>query len=165
VTISARVGFVNATVPSGLGQISWYPRSDTTGCATPAEAGCSQLFTKFKPAGATAATSDPATAAISQGVLPLQVGDTPTHSFTPGTAAFGLQIINEFSDDSRNDTTNDVNLHACTSGCGHHMRLFPVKDAFGTAIANTWIVTIDQVALNNDFNDQVLLLTNVTPVS
>ena len=43
------------------------------------------------------------------------------------------------------------------------MRWFPVKNAAGQVVPNTYFVVNDLSGLNLDYNDNVLLLTNVKP--
>ena len=163
---------IGAWTGAGLGAFNWYPSSDASGCATQTEASCNAVLPAFKPAAATTddptadpSTINPADAEIDESVFPVQVGDTLTHAFTPGSTPFGLQIAGQFSDDSRNSDTNDVTLHDCVTECGHHMRFFPVVDATGVTVPNTWIVTIDLGGLNNDFNDDIAVVTNLAPAS
>ena len=158
---------IAAFTGSGLGALNWYPSSDATGCATQAGASCHPVLSAFKPAAATDNPNadpfqmiNPADAEIDESMLPLPVGDSPNQSFSPGSTQFGLQLGGEFSDNSRNDETNDIALDHCKVGnnCGHHMRFFPVIDANGVTVPNTWIVAIDLGGLNNDFNDDVLVV-------
>jgi len=99
-----------------------------------------------------------------QSVLPpLGDGTTPAAgTFVPTTPVFGLKVDGEFSDDTRNSTTNDV-ANGCPGPCGHHVRFFPLKDVNGVAVANTWLLVMDYNGINYDFQDNVYVVSNVTP--
>ena len=56
--------------------------------------------------------------------------------------------------------------------CGHRVRFWPVKDASGAVVPNTWLVSIDMhlaaspgVAFfsNYDYNDETYLVQNMMP--
>jgi hypothetical protein len=167
---SKPVGVTRIAAYSGFGltAFNWYPKSDATGCATPTEAGCNQVFAPFAPAASTNATVTPAEAMLGQTLLPLQIGDTAQHSFSPGAAPFGLDLgvefLPEFSDSSRNDTTGDAAINCQPiAQCGKHVRFYPIKDAGGATIPNTYLVTFDILAGNLDFNDNVYVMTNAAP--
>ena len=100
----------------------------------------------------------------SQGLLPLVAGGVRVRTFIPGSTVFGLQVTGEFSDDTRNDPTADVQLHGCApvAACGHHLRFYPLRTAAGV-IPNAYLVAVDVGGQNNDFNDNVYVVTNMTP--
>ena len=68
-----------------------------------------------------------------------------------------------------NTATTPLNLlQGNTGGGGHHFRFYPLLDANGNTVANTYIVAQDYAIAqseNSDFQDNVFLLTNVTPAS
>jgi len=95
-------------------------------------------------------------------------------TFDPGTFQFGFHIEIEFSDESLLGP-GDIEPW-CTSGmvCGHRMRFYPVKDASGAVVPNSWIVTVDMHTAadpahnvtffsNYDYNDETYLLQNMMP--
>jgi len=56
--------------------------------------------------------------------------------------------------------------------CGHRVRFWPVKDASGAVVPNTWLVSIDmhQSAApgvpffsNYDYNDETYVVQNMMP--
>jgi hypothetical protein len=81
---------------------------------------------------------------------------TGSSSFSPGSAAFGLWADRAFSDDAYN-----------TSARYHDWRFFPAKDSTGTIMAHTWIAAVDIGTIaqgkNFDYQDQVIVMTNVDP--
>ena len=81
--------------------------------------------------------------------------------FKPG-GTFGFKIDPEWSDPAKNNKSKDD----CSGGsntCGHHLRVWPAKDRAGVVIPNTYLVVMDYSGINYDFNDNVYLVTNVTP--
>jgi hypothetical protein len=96
---------------------------------------------------------------------PMTVGQTtffpPTEAESPGRV-FGFKVDNEWSDPSRNNKSKDD----CSGGlntCGHHMRFWPARDLNGVLIPNTFIMGMDFAGINYDFNDNMYLITNITP--
>jgi hypothetical protein len=93
-----------------------------------------------------------------QSVLPLDpaTGKVATASFSPA-GNFGWNLDGENSDDSKN----------VGGGGGHHVRFFPVRDANGNLVPNTWIVALDYgnetTFENYDFQDLSYLVTNMRP--
>jgi fibronectin type 3 domain-containing protein len=83
---------------------------------------------------------------------------TPTASTSNPTAAFGWNIDGEKSDDSLNAAvaTNPQDQ-------GHHVRFFPARDASGKVIPNTWLMAMDYLGINYDYQDNVYLVTNMRP--
>jgi hypothetical protein len=101
-----------------------------------------------------------------QSVLPQgSTGSVPANgSFLPPQARFGLKIDSEFSDDTLNDTTEDV-ARGCVTQCGHHLRFFPVKDFAGRTVSGAYFVVVDLSGptQNGDYNDAAYLVTNIQP--
>jgi hypothetical protein len=154
-----------------LAKFNWYAKSDANGCdPADAMAPCNLVFDAD---AATGTQSDPFNG---QGVLPAPnpgSSSAASGSFSPNATVFGLQIISELSDWTRNNPTNDITLHACDSSnpgdpatqlahCGQHMRFFQVKTADGV-VPNTYMVTMDIAGQNNDFNDHMFIVTNLAP--
>ncbi|AFZ68638.1 hypothetical protein [Deinococcus peraridilitoris] len=99
-----------------------------------------------------------------QSVLPRRYGSDSLPagaSFTPGEL-FGLKVEGTWSDPTKNDTTYDRRA-GCTSNCGHHIRFFPVRDRAGNAVPNTYLMLMDSLGVNYDYNDNVYLISNVRP--
>jgi hypothetical protein len=81
--------------------------------------------------------------------------------FKPRTKRFGFKIDYEWSDDARN----------FSAGGGHHIRFYPVRDAQGNLVPNTYFMVLDYSvagsgasAENFDFQDAVYVVSNVVPV-
>jgi hypothetical protein len=150
----------------------WYAQGAPIGPDGTCNASCHQIWT-FPGEGTAPDTSFNQ----NQRLLPVPIGTT---SFSPG-GPFGLyngEFTNvNFSDDSFNVA------HQCTpspSDCKsdgtdisppqylHNMRVYPAYGPGHVAIPNTYLVAIDVSRLadkNNDFQDIVLLLSNVVPAS
>ncbi|MEX0600435.1 MAG: malectin domain-containing carbohydrate-binding protein, partial [Rhodothermales bacterium] len=107
----------------------------------------------------------------SQTILPRRINSAlPAEgSFMPSAVeadgVFGFRIqSNEWSDPARNDSSNDD----CSGGldtCGQHVRFWPAKDRQGTVMPNTYIMAMDFAGINYDYQDNVYLVSNVTPSS
>ncbi len=89
-----------------------------------------------------------------QTYFPLATTSASMSSFNT-TTAFGFKVDAESSDDSKNLQT----------GGGHHVRFFPVRDASGNLVPNTYIMTMDYSGSgqNYDFNDNVYIISNINP--
>src|SRR5262249_5516227 len=94
-------------------------------------------------------------------------------TFDPGSTVFGFHIELEFSDESLLSPL-DIEPGCTAPGCGHRMRFWPVKDASGSVLANTWLVSVDMhrpatpnnprdFFSNYDYNDETYLLQNTKP--
>ncbi|UYM04017.1 choice-of-anchor D domain-containing protein [Solicola gregarius] len=97
----------------------------------------------------------------SQSILPPRSGGWPV-SFTPGQAVFGFAVDGESSDDTKNNQSADE-ANGCPGPCGHHVRIFPVKDREGDVVPNSYLLTMDYSGINYDYNDNVYLIENITP--
>jgi hypothetical protein len=106
---------------------------------------------------------------------PVSVGSSTTYtagntvSFDPGTAAFGIWV---YSDQATNNwqeggkatngdydySDNDLNIPAPSI---YRFKSYPLKDATGTAVPNTYLVAIEEAA-NGDYQDYVFTLGNVS---
>jgi fibronectin type 3 domain-containing protein len=99
-----------------------------------------------------------------QSVLPYASGGSTsvpaTATFNPG-GAFGWNLDGERSQDALN--TTDINTFGRS---GHAVRFFPVRDATGHLIANTFLVVMDyenSTFDNSDYQDNVYLVSNMRP--
>ncbi|MDX6424271.1 MAG: hypothetical protein QOI67_1742, partial [Gaiellaceae bacterium] len=103
-------------------------------------------------------------ASDAQTLLPRLSGSTtaPAQGTFSPTVPFGLKIDTEWSDPTRNDQTAD-RANGCPGPCGHHVRVWPVKDRAGVVIPDTWLVAMDYSGINYDYNDNVYLITNMEP--
>src|SRR5690348_4286227 len=59
---------------------------------------------------------------------------------------------------------NEDALNNFPGSIGHHMRVYPVRRN-GQDVPNTFLVTTEEYTGNFDFNDIVLLVSNVQPAS
>ncbi len=102
-----------------------------------------------------------------QSLLPPTSGSTTvpaSGSWTPAntTTAFGFDVDNEKSDPALNSHTADV-ANGCVEPCGHHVRIFPVEDRDGVAVAGAYLLVMDYSGINYDYNDNTYLITNIRP--
>jgi regulation of enolase protein 1 (concanavalin A-like superfamily) len=101
-----------------------------------------------------------------QSVLPYANGGSTSvpasGSFTP-SGTFGWYLDGERSDDSLN--TTDINSFGRS---GHAVRFYPVRDAAGNLVPNTWLVVMDYQNTqfdNFDYQDNMYVVSNMRPVT
>jgi hypothetical protein len=97
-----------------------------------------------------------------QSFLPNLKGSTTaiaagTFKVSSSSSQFGFKVQNEWSDDTKNVQEN------AGGGWGHHMRFFPAKDAAGKVIPNTYVMGMDYLSINFDYQDNVYLIRNIMP--
>jgi predicted aconitase with swiveling domain len=83
-------------------------------------------------------------------------------TFIPDTTIFGFNLDGEWSDPTKNNQAVD-RRNGCLGQCGHHVRVWPVKDRQGLIIPNTWLMSMDYSGINYDYNDNVYLVSNIKP--
>lgn len=120
-----------------------------------------QWFNKGATSGTKLFTHDPLSG---QSVLPYLKGAAPalaagTFKVGSATQQFGFKIQNEWSDDTKNVQEQSG------GGFGHHVRFYPAKDGSGKVIPNTYIMGMDYLAINYDYEDNVYIIRNVKPAS
>ena len=75
------------------------------------------------------------------------------------SGVFGFKVAGpagtEYSDDSLNTAT--------TTGGGHDVRFWAVRDAVGNLVPNTYIMAVDYGQVNSDFQDNVYIISNIRP--
>ena len=93
-----------------------------------------------------------------QSMLPAQSnGDAfSIAAFDPAGQEFGLRVVNEYSVDDFNDV-------AAGPQDQHLFRFYPARDPAGSVIEDAWIVSMDFIAFNFDYNDNVYLVRNMEP--
>jgi hypothetical protein len=135
----------------------YYPRSDTVDPCLPSAT---------LPGSCTMVMNPPLSE--SQTVMPrLLAADGVTYSaaqatFTP-TEPFGINFLGrDYSDNTRNRMTSDIS-HGCTTVCGHHIRFYPFKNNAGVVVPNTYFICYDYIGGNFDYQDVVVIISNVTP--
>ena len=159
VTVQRLAAFSSA----GMSKLAWYDASTValamSGCGTAWYQVCHEIDPERSPNGLN--VNNPA---LGQTLLP---HDGEVYSFVPDTNRFGFQMGPELSDNERNDKTNDVTYHECTpvTSCGHHMRFYPVKNTGGQTVPGAYVVAVDFNAINNDFNDDIIVVTNIAPTT
>ncbi len=92
-----------------------------------------------------------------QTLFPFQNGVPAQAQFTT-TGAFGFNIDNIWSTDSKNN-------YAPGNGNDHDVRFFPMRDASGNLIPNTYIMAMDypSTTQNFDTNDNIYIVSNIRP--
>jgi hypothetical protein len=94
-----------------------------------------------------------------QTLFPLvNAGTVAAGSFST-TSAFGFKIDGNSSDDSQNNFG---------FGNEHDVRFYPLRDASGNLVPNTYLMAMDYPAVgtqNFDFQDNVYIISNIHPVT
>lgn len=102
-------------------------------------------------------------AADGQTLLPRRNNNTVgSITFTPAAAVFGLAVDGEKSDWLLNNATPDLASGALPPA-GHHVRFWPVRDREGGLLPHTWLMMMDYSGINYDYNDNMYLVSNITP--
>ena len=100
----------------------------------------------------------------SQSLFPSALGSSgsaASASFNP-TGVFGFNLDGEYSDNSLN--TTDISL----GRSGHAVRFYPLRNASGVLIPNTWLMVMDYENSqfdNSDFQDNAYIVTNMRPAA
>lgn len=142
--------------PVTVRQLAAYHSQGNTAAVRWMVKGATSSTTIFTQQGVEGQTFLPHTTAsgnpIAQGTF------TPTTSASNPAGAFGWNIDGEKSDDSLNAKV-DTN----PQDQGHHVRFFPARDASGKVIPNTWLMAMDYLGINYDYQDNLYLVTNMRP--
>ncbi len=69
---------------------------------------------------------------------------------------FGFRVDGEFSD-------NTINIKESNDIDGHHMRFYPLRDAAGQFVPDTFLMSMDYRSINFDYNDNVFIVNNIRP--
>jgi hypothetical protein len=96
----------------------------------------------------------------SQTITPTTIGAS---SFDPGAATFGLYATFPHQAHGPVFSQDTLNTWDTSGNAGHKMRVYPYKNANGTVQPNTYVVAIDEATDNIDFQDAVLIISNVKP--
>lgn len=84
-----------------------------------------------------------------------------TNSFDPGKNTFGFYATGS----GHSAYSEDVwNMLLFPENAVHATRIYPLKDAAGKLLANTYLLCYEE-AKNGDFNDYVFVVKNITPAS
>jgi hypothetical protein len=85
-------------------------------------------------------------------------------TFVPGDR-FGFRIdAQEWSDPTGNDKTPDFGA-GCPGPCGHHVRVWKLRDRSGAVVPNTYLMSMDYAGINYDYQDNIYLISNITPAT
>ena len=97
----------------------------------------------------------------SQTVLPRAPGSSVLAAGTfTAAGSFGFNAGGQdFSDPTKNDASNDLKA-GCTGPCGQHLRFWPVAGQ-----ANTYLLAVDRLGINFDYQDNVYLIRNIAPAT
>ena len=90
-----------------------------------------------------------------QSLLPRNTNGTAGAATFNPTGQFGFKIDTEWSDDTLNKQEQTG------GGFGHHVRVFPARDSKGNLIPNAYIVGMDYLSINFDYQDNIYLVTNI----
>lgn len=98
-----------------------------------------------------------------QSLLPrLNNSDAPAAGTFNSSGTFGFKIDPEWSDPNRNNQQVDLD-NGSPGPAGHHVRFWPTRDTEGELIDDTYLMVMDYSGINYDYNDNVYLISNVTP--
>ncbi|QMU31383.1 T9SS type A sorting domain-containing protein [Adhaeribacter radiodurans] len=93
----------------------------------------------------------------------LNVQGTGKFTFDPGSTPFGFytrwpSLANRlvYSKDSLNTFPNTL---------PHHFRVYPVKDQNDSVVANTYLIAVEGVSEDQDYQDMVFIVRNINPVT
>lgn len=124
-------------------------------------------FLSWHPKGSDSTTTVLGHAATyGQSVLPPKDGSAAPAlaSFTPTGATFGFMVDGEWSDPAKNNQEIDrANGCPVDRQCGHHMRFWPLRDQQGTLVPDTYLMAMDVSGVNYDYQDNVYVISNITP--
>jgi hypothetical protein len=152
-TGNVTMNFVARFSPVGILPFGWFPKGMTA---------------TRNPVGTMAMPTDGQTSNGARMVFPpLATGSKTT--FDPGTTSFGLYVYSDQSTNTWNEggkpangdydySLDSLNVPAPTV---HRFKSYPLKDATGAAIANSYLVAVEEAG-NGDYQDYVFVLSNVT---
>ncbi|HEX4794213.1 MAG TPA: Ig-like domain-containing protein [Humisphaera sp.] len=103
-----------------------------------------------------------ATNAAEQTVDPAALGAT---SFDPGAAQFGLytQFPHFLDNNQERVAFSEDALNTWDTNVPRKMRTYPMKNADGSVVPNSYVVAFEDYNLQYDSNDVVAIIRNVTP--
>jgi hypothetical protein len=84
-------------------------------------------------------------------------------TFDPGAGAFGL--YSEWPPFANRDVYSEDKLNTFDTVEHHHVRAYPMRNPDGTTVPDTYVVTTEEITSNQDYQDIVLVVSNVKPVS
>jgi Big-like domain-containing protein len=84
-------------------------------------------------------------------------------TFDPGTGAFGL--YSEWPPFGNRDVYSEDRLNTFDPAVAHHVRAYPMRNPDGTTVPDTYVVTTEEITSNQDYQDIVLIVSNVRPAS
>ncbi len=79
------------------------------------------------------------------------------------TGTFGFILDKEYSDPTLNSQTVDRASGCTATQCGQHVRVFQLRNSAGALVAGSYLVTTDIGGINYDFQDNVYVVSNITP--
>lgn len=143
----------NAAQPVGLTQLAGF-RGYPTGTAV-------QTYQKGAPT--TLRTVFTGLRDDAQSILPRASSWAPGRTSFTTTGTFGIKFDDAYSDPTLNNQAPGRAAGCTATNCGQYLRVFQARTAAGALIPGTYIMTMDYNGGNYDFNDNVYLLTNLTP--
>lgn len=160
-TGSVTMNVVARFSPEGILPYGWYPSTSST---TRTTVGTMSMSPATDP--------DPQTSNKARMVYPPLVAGSAT-TFDPGTTPFGIWVYSDQKTETWNEGGNPVNGDydysqdalntdnaANTPAVVHRIKSYPLKDATGTVVPQTYMVAVEEAA-NGDYQDYVFVLGNV----
>ncbi len=151
-------------IQGNVSSLYWYEKKEGYSAAAPST---NRLFVHDEEEGQT--------------VLPSRIDtrNNPVKGSFTSNGVFGFKVDNEWSDwrlntigevpDGKGGTTIidkdclEQRARNASIVCGHHIRFWVAEDRTGAVIPNTYLMGMDYAGINYDFNDNVYLISNVTP--
>jgi hypothetical protein len=81
----------------------------------------------------------------------------PAAQGSDANPAFGFKVGGEWSDPTKNAQEEEG------GGFGHRVRFWPAKDQNGQVIADAYLLAMDYLGVNYDYNDNIYLIRNIRP--
>ncbi|MGI8607341.1 MAG: choice-of-anchor D domain-containing protein [Gaiellaceae bacterium] len=95
-----------------------------------------------------------------QSVYPATSGDL---EFDPGADRFGFYSMWPFF--SNRQVYGEDFLNTFTGALPHHVRVYPLKAAGGSVVADSYVVAFEETTSGTDYQDVVAIIRNVQPVA
>jgi hypothetical protein len=165
-TASVTMTVVARFSPVGILPYGWYPSGATTPTSN------ENLVAGAVTVGTMSMVTDAQTSNKARMVYPPLAAGSAT-SFDPGTSPFGVWVYSDqFTEtwaeggkpangnyDYSQDAFNTDNA-ANTSAVVHRIKAYPLKDATGTVIPESYMIAVEEAG-NGDYQDYVFVLRNV----
>jgi hypothetical protein len=165
-TASVTMNVVARFSPIGVLPYGWYPSISTTPTSN------ETLVAGAVTVGTMSMVTDPQTSNKARMVNPPLASGSAT-TFDPGSTPFGIWVYSDQFSETWSEGGNAVNGNydygqdawntdnaANTPTVVHRFKVYPLKDATGTLIPQSYMLAVEEAA-NGDYQDYVFVLGNV----